>query len=145
MMYKRCCRCGVRITADKKMCDKCLEKSKRRYIEYNTKKRNPKHGQFYVSNAWKLCRRKVMAMYSSIDVYEFVINKKIVHAEEVHHIEPLEDVWSRRLDVTNLIPLSHKTHMLIEALYRRDERTKRRTQEQLRKVLDEFKSGGGIV
>lgn len=145
MMYKRCSGCGAKITADKKKCDKCLEKEKHRHVEYNVKKRNKKHALFYVSNAWKQARKRAMSTYSSLDVYEFVVNKRVVHADEVHHIVSLEDAWGRRLDANNLIPLSHANHMKIEAIYRSDEHSKQRLQEQLLKACQAFKSDGGIV
>jgi len=135
----------MKITADKRKCDKCLEKEKHRHIEYNEKKRNKKHAQFYVSNAWKRARKQAMSTYSSIDVYEFIVNKRIVHADEVHHIISLEDAWNKRLDADNLIPLSHANHMKIEAIYRSDKQAKQRLQKQLFKVCSLFKAGGGVV
>lgn len=144
MMYKRCSGCGMKITADKKKCDKCLEKEKHRHIDYNNKKRNKKHAAFYVSNAWKNVRKQAMATYSSLDVYELVVNKRVIHADEVHHIESLEDVWNKRLDINNLIPLSHANHMKVESIYRSDKRAKERLQKQLLKCCSSFRSGGGL-
>ena len=42
----------------------------------------------------------------------------------MHHIIPLKDEWERRLDVDNLIPLTHRVHMQIEKEYREGEKAR---------------------
>lgn len=59
-------------------------------------------------------------------------------AEHVHHIIELTDDWSQRLNVNNLIPLSHANHSIISQLYKHD---KAATQQLLRSLIARWASG----
>lgn len=52
-----------------------------------------------------------------IDVYLYMTQKRVVPCSVVHHIVPLKEDWSRRLDPMNLIGLCHDTHTEIERMY----------------------------
>ena len=100
---------------------------------------------FYVCNDWRRLREKAIQLYDGIDIYAYYVQHRIMTADMVHHIEEVEDNWNRRLDISNLIPLSNTNHGIISALYKRDKATKRETQKQLRALIAEhWKGSGGI-
>nr|DAK77119.1 MAG TPA: HNH endonuclease bacteriophage, HNH Endonuclease, DNA.52A [Caudoviricetes sp.] len=45
-------------------------------------------------------------------------SNELLTCNPVHHIIELEDDWEQRLNPFNLIPLNHKTHNTITALYK---------------------------
>lgn len=143
------CRCGKLIPQNMKLCDACTERSSHggmsRHMEYNLYRRDKRTAAFYVCNDWRKLRQQAIQMYDGIDIYAFYVQHRIMTADMVHHIEEVEDNWDRRLDISNLIPLSNTNHGIISALYKRDEATKRATQEQLRALIAEhWKGSGGI-
>ena len=137
MLYHKC-KCGRLIPQELRRCPECEKKeneSESRHVEYNRHRRNKKTAAFYTSGEWRKVRALTLSTYDGIDMYAYYVQHTIEPAEMVHHIVEIEDDWSRRLDITNLFPLSNKNHGIISALYRRDAATKRRTQEQLREIL----------
>ena len=72
-----------------------------------------------------------------IDVYLFMTEGKIEAADTVHHIVPLQDDWQKRIDISNLISLSHDTHSMIEQMYKKD---KAGMEKKLQKMLLEYRS-----
>ena len=55
-----------------------------------------------------------------------------------------EEDWEQRLNPLNLIPLSHRTHNTITALYKQSNASMKATQTQLRSLIDyHFKEAGG--
>lgn len=78
-------------------------------------------------------------------MYAYYVQHKIVVADMVHHITEIEEDWTQRLNVENLFPLSNGNHGIISALYKKDEATKRQTQELLRNIIQQhWKGVGGI-
>ena len=61
-------------------------------------------------------RQRVLNM-DKIDVYLYMTQGKVVPADTVHHITPLRDDWSKRLDISNLMSLHHDTHSMVEREY----------------------------
>lgn len=116
MIYKRCPRCGRRIP-EGTQCS-CVD---RRYAEYDRLRRDRKAAEFYHSPEWirmsDLVRREC-----GCDVYEYMTTGRIIKPDAVHHIIPLRDDWSRRLDRTNLIPLSDTNHSAIEQMYKKNKK-----------------------
>lgn len=52
--------------------------------------------------------------------------------------------WEQRLNPFNLIPLNHKTHNTITALYKQSKASMRATQKQLRSLIEyHFREAGG--
>lgn len=143
------CRCGKLIPQNMKQCEACTEGSSKggisRHMEYNLFRRDKKAAAFYVCNDWRRLRSHIIQLYDGLDIYAYYVQHRIMTADMVHHIEEIEDRWDKRLDATNLIPLSNTNHGIISALYKRDEGTKRATQEQLRALIAEhWKGQGGI-
>lgn len=147
MLLKRC-RCGALIPQGMKLCEACAAGSggqQSRHMEYNKYRRNKKTAQFYISAEWRRVRAIALAKYDGLDLYAFYVQKKIATADMVHHIIEIEEDWSKRLDALNLFPLSNANHGIISALYKRDEETKRRTQELLKEILRIHTEGHGGI
>jgi hypothetical protein len=114
-------------------------------MEYNLRRRNKKAAAFYVSAEWRKVRAFALSLYDSLDMYAYYVQHKIVVADMVHHITEIEEDWTQRLNVENLFPLSDGNHGIISALYKKDEATKRQTQELLRNIIRQhWKGVGGI-
>lgn len=135
------CRCGTPIPQGIQLCPACQEKAKNmpsRHMEYNERRRNKKAAAFYVSSEWRGVRASILRKYDGIDPYALYVQRRVVPADMVHHIVELDEDWSKRLEVTNLIPLSNANHGVISALYKRDEATKKETQKLLREVARRY-------
>lgn len=128
---------GCAELTDSTYCDKHTRLKNKKYQSYYDKNiRDKKAATFYNSQEWKKTRRYVLAKYKGLDLYAFFIENKIVYADAVHHIEELKEKWERRLDITNLIPLSSINHNKIDAMYKKD---KKGTQKLLFELLDRWK------
>lgn len=134
-IYKRCSRCGKRIESGSR-CE-CI---KERHKEYDRLGRDPKSKVFYNSREWIRTRADVLQMDENIDVYIYMTTGEIVLADTVHHITPLKDDWSRRLDKENLMSLNHDTHSMIEKKYTEN---KHDMMSELYKMLEQFRSERG--
>ena len=133
-IFKRCGRCGNRISSGS-TCP-CV---KLRHKEYDKYTRDKKSDSFYHSDEWEQTRKYVLTLDKGIDVYLYMTTGKLVLADAVHHIEPLKDNWDRRCDLENLISLSHDTHSMIEAMYKKDKvETMKSLFEMVRRYRDEM-------
>ena len=102
---------------------------------YDKYLRNKQSTAFYHSGEWISLRQVVISRYKGLDIYAYYIDNKIVYAEMVHHIIELEEDWNRRLDITNLIPLSNQNHNTISAMYLKD---KRKAQGRLFELMNRW-------
>lgn len=78
-------------------------------------KYHEKYDSFYQSSEWKILRNRKFFDANGIceNCYKLVDedgNHKIIQAREVHHIVPIEEDWSKRLDYNNLILLCPNCH-----------------------------------
>lgn len=105
--------------------------------------RDKKYHSFYLTSAWEAVKASAINKANGICIYTFFFEKKLAACEEVHHIVPLKDDWARRLDVDNLIPLTHRVHMQIEKEYREGEKAK--VQTLLFDLKRRFESGALTV
>ena len=138
MLFHKC-RCGALIPQNMDMCEACAAGAtgqQSRHIEYNKHRRNKKAAAFYVSSEWRKTRAEAIRRFDGVDIYAFYELHQIQTADMVHHITPIEDDWNRRLDVSNLIPLSNHSHGIIEALYSKNEQTKKATQKMLYDLIE---------
>lgn len=72
-------------------------------------KYHEKYNAFYNSPAWKQLRAE--RWVSADGLCEMCREKGIVRkADEIHHIVPIEDDWSKRLDFDNLVALCKDCH-----------------------------------
>lgn len=150
MLYHKC-RCGILIPQGIARCKACeerkqkydKEREKERQKIYSRYRRDKKKAAFYVSPVWRKKRAEILALHDYIDIYAFYVQKRIMTADMVHHIVPLEDDWSRRLDAGNLIPLSNQNHGIIEAMYK-DETKKQELQQLLFELKAQHQKAGGV-
>jgi len=118
MIYKICSRCGKRIPEG--MTCPCQQRRKAESDKhYDRYQRDKKSTDFYRSPVWQLTRQRVLNMDKGIDVYQYVVNGRVMAADTVHHIVPLKSDWNKRLDINNLMSLHHDTHSAIEREYDR--------------------------
>lgn len=146
MLFKRCARCGKPIPQTSMYCEKCSEAAQSRHVDYNRFRRNKRSTEFYVSPEWRYLRGIIMRAFDGIDIYAYYIDHEVVTADCVHHIVEISDDWNRRLDPTNLIPLSDHNHGIISSFYSKSEEIKRQTQVMLYSLVRQhFAASGGIL
>lgn len=126
MLMKICGRCGKKIAQGSKY--SCV---KERHKLYDKEYRNKNAANFYHSKAWKEMTKLCKLKANGLDLYELVINKRIIKGTLSHHIEELEDNRARALDITNLIWVSDKTHAFIHSEYNKSLENKRKLQQKL--------------
>jgi len=145
MALKKLCKCGKVIDYKQKYCEQCSIKHKQERAEYyryyDKHIRDRQSATFYNSPEWIKTRGYVLRKYKGLDLYAFFIEKKIVYADTVHHIEELKENWSRRLDIANLIPLAGSNHKRIHEMYKQGkEGTQRLLFSLLKKWEEEYGS-----
>ena len=70
-----------------------------------------KYNYFYGSQAWRSLRDLVFAEENGL--CRWCLEKGIVTAgKEVHHIEPIDKAWAKRLERDNLVLLCSECHCL---------------------------------
>lgn len=142
-MLLKSCRCGKLIPQSMKMCEECEQRQQSRHMIYNTR-RDERAAEFYVSKEWRAMRERIIEVYDNIDIYALYVEHELLTCNPVHHIIELEDDWEQRLNPFNLIPLNHKTHNTITALYKQSKASMRATQKQLRSLIEyHFREAGG--
>ena len=96
---------------------------------------------------WRELRPVIMSVYEYVDIYALYVEHQLTtlkDSDPIHHIIELEEDWEQRLNPLNLIPLSHRTHNTITALYKQSNASMKATQTQLRSLIDyHFKEAGG--
>ncbi len=135
-IYKRCSRCGKRISSGTKCtCTGYTQGNK----EYDQHRRDKRSKAFYCSSLWERTRGAALAADDGIDVYVYMTTGEVIAADTVHHIIPLKDDWERRCDVNNLMSLSHDTHSMIERMYKQN---KTKMQKELSEMLSRYRVEG---
>ncbi|WP_156298999.1 endonuclease [Streptobacillus canis] len=128
MLYKTCAKCKKKL----KLKETCLCNKSRHKI-YDKFNRNKDAKEFYHSKEWIKVRKMVLERFNYLDVYELNTTGRIVPAEIVHHIVPLEESKKRSLDVDNLIPVSTANHNRIHRIYDKSGNDKKALQIKLKK------------
>lgn len=112
MVLKLCSRCGRPTPNPRRICDRCAERQslmqRERHAGYD-KHRDPAAVQFYHSTAWKKLRLKKLqdigwTCEECVAEWKAGLRREedIQLATDVHHVVPIAEDWSRRLDYTNL-------------------------------------------
>ncbi len=125
---------------------KGLETGRQRLYDRTIRKeRDKKERAFYNSMGWKATQKECMRMYGGLCLWNYYKNGLTVEATEVHHIEPIKERWDLRLDLENLVPLSHQAHMWIERqLSKGNKEIKNELKELKRRWNKEFRGGRGL-
>lgn len=114
-MLKKICRCGKVIPYSMKRCPECVERAEEeckkniKYYKQTTYERDSKYNKFYKSKEWKKIRQLVIIRDHSL-CKDCLNNNTITPYHTVHHIVPIKEEWSKRLDVANLICLCESCH-----------------------------------
>jgi 5-methylcytosine-specific restriction enzyme A len=136
-LLKFCPGCRVMIEAGNKYCNECWDKKdkqqKTRHRKYKQQRTDIKEQRFYLSREWIATKTKVISTFKGMCLYSYYIDDRIVPCNTVHHIEELKDSWDRRLDLSNLIPLTERNHQRIHEKYKNGFR--RETQAMQYKLL----------
>ena len=114
-MLKKICRCGKVISYNNKACDKCkskIELERKQNIKYykqTTYERDIKYNKFYKSKEWSRVRQVVIARDHAL-CKDCLDRNTITPYNTVHHIVPIKEEWSKRLDINNLACLCESCH-----------------------------------
>ena len=147
-LLKLCSRCNKTIPYGKTLCEECeakykqknkrkyTEKDKARWREYQKQRDDKEEQAFYMSKTWKLTRDTIANKFYHIDVYLFMKYGIIEYGNIVHHIVELKEDFSQRLDETNLILLSQRSHLLIHEEYNNGNKVA--LQEELKQMVKDF-------
>lgn len=140
MLMKYCNRCGCNhiVPQGVMYCKVHTETQAERHKEYDQVRRNKKAKTFYNSPGWRTVRQIALIRDNYIDVYLYVTEGRVVPAQHVHHITELEENYSKRLDLDNLISLSAGSHSKISKMYK-DAGQREEMQKTLRDCLREYK------
>lgn len=88
--------------------------------DYDKYRRDRQSRDFYNSSGWHHVRDMALQTDQGIDVYMYMTEHKIIPADTGHHIIPIKDDRSRKLDVSNIMSVSGASHSIIEQGYRDD-------------------------
>ena len=115
MIYKLCTSCGRKVPEGTTCPCQKLRIAERNRL-YDKHQRDRRSTVFYNSAEWGRVRQRVLDL-DKIDVYLYMTQGRVVPADTVHHIIPLKEDWSKRLDINNLMSLHHDTHSALEREY----------------------------
>lgn len=112
VLLKLCAKCGAATPNHNAICDRCAERlpamQRERHAGYD-KHRDPAKVAFYRSGPWRALRHRKLESIGyrceeCVREWQAGLRREedIELATEVHHIEPIEVNWARRLDITNL-------------------------------------------
>ena len=130
---KICPRCRRVIEYKQNLCVECTTRKNR---DYDKTRRDKNTKEFYNSKPWLKVRATILSKYHGLDLYELIVNKQIVYADTVHHIEELKVNPTRALDPSNLIPLSSGTHAAIHKEYDKGQEAKTAMQRVLFSLIN---------
>jgi len=131
--------CHTLINYSEIYCEDHKTESAQRHKTYDLFRRNKKSADFYHSDEWIKTREVVLNKFSHIDIYAYYAEHKIIAANIVHHIDELNDDWSKRLNIENMIPVSDGSHNKIHAAYKSNKAETQKLLFELRnKWINEF-------
>ena len=76
---------------------------------YDIYLRDQKSKLFYKSRAWQAARQRVLTRYNYL-CQDCLRENRITQADTVHHRVEISKVWSKRLDMDNLVSLCASCH-----------------------------------
>lgn len=117
MGLKKICECGKIIDYNLAYCKECAakkeEQRKNRHKQYDRKVRysrdNIKYSKFYRSKEWNKIRQVAITRDHGL-CQDCLKENRITPYDTVHHIVPIKEDWSKRLDIDNLVCLCESCH-----------------------------------
>ena len=106
-----------------------------RHRLYDKMQRDAARASFYHSGQWAQTQKAIKARAGGCDEYVKATEGRLVPADTVHHIEPLEDAPAAALALDNLILVSRRTHKRIHDHYAMGLNEKTAMQGRLREAL----------
>jgi 5-methylcytosine-specific restriction endonuclease McrA len=131
-LYRRCGSCGKKILKEA-VCE-CIKDNNKKYDkEVRRNKENIKYTSFYQSSAWEKLSKDIKRKYNGICLMCLIKYKVITVCDMVHHITPIREDFSKRLEKKELIPLCHRCHNSIDHInYTEDKKA------ELRDLINEY-------
>lgn len=133
------CVCGKIIEKADKYCEKCKskqsEKISARNKHYDKYYRDARSKSFYNSPAWKRLTSIVKVRNNGLCAMCYH-NEIMTKGTVVHHIVPIKDDWSSRLDPANCITLCQECHNKVHGEYDRNKNSKETMQKALRHLVN---------
>ena len=108
MIFKRCPRCNARVKTGE-ACG-CVRRDERVLTSLELQ---------YKTARWARLRKHIISLYDGLDPYA-LSKGRIEKGDYVHHIIPAKDDPSLFWTVSNLIPLSRRSHDEVHAAYHKD-------------------------
>ena len=102
---KYCSYTGCRVLLDEDItyCDRHQQQVKASRAvndkRYSINRDDKKEQDFYRSHLWITARDTAIIRCYGIDMYEYYTTGLIIEADTVHHIIPIKDDWSKRIDL----------------------------------------------
>lgn len=131
-IYRKCTQCGRKV-----LYGKPCECRKDRYKEYDKKirynKDNKKYSEFYDSMDWKTLSSIIKSKYNGLCLMCLLKYEHIIPSDVTHHIIPIREDYSKRLEEDNLIPLCHRCHNNIDHINYTEE-----MKSNLKRLLKEY-------
>lgn len=132
-IYKRCGKCGARLPAGQ-TCPNCKRKYEPKTKDIYTK--------FYASGDWQKARQLCISRLNGLDWYEYITTGRLIPGDTVHHIIPVKEDFSLRLDKRNLIYLSNSNHQQVHIELDAGGKRKEKVIQDLRRALAIGMAGG---
>lgn len=138
MLKKLCSKCGKVIPYGKSRCEVCeakyQEQKKIYHKYYDNNLRNKVSQSFYNSTEWKNIKKVIHNRDKGLCT--MCLNEsKITFVEVVHHIEPLNENYDKRLSNDNLICLCNKHHAKVHTIYETNKTNKINLQKKLKEMI----------
>ena len=114
-MLKKICKCGKVIPYNIKACGECkckIELERKQNIKHYKKatyERDSKYNKFYKSKVWNSVRQLAIIRDHAL-CKDCLAKNTITSYNTVHHIIPIKEDWSKKLDIDNLICLCESCH-----------------------------------
>ena len=139
MLTRLCPICG-RITRMGASC----ECQAGRHREYDAQRRNAGRASFYKTKAWAKTQQAVKARAGGCDEFLRATEGRMIPADTVHHITPVQDDPAASLALDNLILVSRRTHKYIHDRYALGRNEKKAMQGRLKAALTRNASPFGL-
>lgn len=112
-----------------------------RHKEYDQDHRDKSKARFYNSKQWRAAAAAIRAKAGYADELVKATSHRLVPGTIVHHIQPIDERADLRLELSNLILVSARTHRAIHDTYVRGQPGKRDMQKKLADIVSKRSKG----